>query len=134
MGYAKQRGIGVGGVIAVAGRKYPVVGLVDASKAAKIAQCQRVSASGRGPTPGAGLAAGPVRVALAPGDVNLLFLSADQKRIPGMAATLKGILGDKASVSTPESFLKQLGNLFAFPTPSPLPCRPSPSPRRRSWC
>lgn len=114
VGYARQRGIGVGGVIAVAGRKYPVVGLVDASKAAKIAVASVYLPLAEAQS--LALASPQVQSVspFAPGDVNLLFLSADQKRIPGMAATLKGILGDKASVSTPESFLKQLGNLFAL--------------------
>jgi lipoprotein-releasing system permease protein len=114
VGYARQRGIGVGGTIAVAGRKYPVVGLVDASKAAKVAVASVYLPLAEAQA--LALASPQVQSVspFAEGDVNLLFLSADQKHIPGMAATLKGILGDKASVSTPESFLKQLGNLFAL--------------------
>jgi len=50
----------------------------------------------------------------APGDVNLLFIKADQEKITGLASEMKGILGDKATVATPDSFLKLLGSLFAL--------------------
>jgi putative ABC transport system permease protein len=50
----------------------------------------------------------------APGDVNLLFIKADQEKITGLASEMKGILGNKATVATPESFLKLLGSLFAL--------------------
>ncbi|MBI4495827.1 MAG: ABC transporter permease [Deltaproteobacteria bacterium] len=49
-----------------------------------------------------------------PGDVNLLFLKADQEKITELSASLKEILGKKATVATPESFLKLLGSLFAL--------------------
>ena len=39
---------------------------------------------------------------------------ADQEVIPDLAAALKKLLGDKTAVATPESFLRQLGNLFAL--------------------
>ena len=112
--YAQERHLTVGDNVSVAGKRYPVVGLVDASKAAKVAvagvylplaEAQALA-----------LASPQVQSVspFAPGDVNLLFLTADQRRVPGLAATLKGILGNKVSISTPESFLKQLGNLFAL--------------------
>jgi len=112
--YAQERRLKVGDNVSVAGKSYPVVGLVDASKAAKVAvagvylplaEAQALAQ------------ASPQVQSVSPfaaGDVNLLFLTADQRRVPGLAATLKGILGDKVSISTPESFLKQLGNLFAL--------------------
>jgi len=112
--YAGQFGIRMGDIISVADRKFTVVGVVDASRAAKIAvanvymtladaqslafsskQLQSVSPFG-------------------PGDVNLLFIKADQEKIAPLAASLKGILGKKATVATPDSFLKLLGSLFAL--------------------
>jgi putative ABC transport system permease protein len=44
----------------------------------------------------------------------LLFIKADQEKITDLAASLKGILGKKATVATPDSFLKLLGSLFAL--------------------
>ncbi len=112
--YALERHLKIGDSVSVAGKRYPVVGLVDASKAAKVAVAGVYLPLAEAQT----LAQTSPQVQsvspFAPGDVNLLFLTADQRRVPGLAATLKGILGDKVSISTPESFLKQLGNLFAL--------------------
>jgi ABC-type antimicrobial peptide transport system permease subunit len=112
--YARQFGIRVGGTISVNGTQFPVVGFLDASRAAKIAvanlylplaDAERLAASSpnlQSVSP------------FAPGDVNLLFIKADQEKITDLAASLKGILGKKATVATPDSFLKLLGSLFAL--------------------
>ncbi len=93
---------------------FPVVGLVDASRAAKIAvanvylplaEAQKLAA------------ASPQVQSVSPfnpADVNLLFIKADQEKIPGLAATLRTIVDKKATIGTPESFLKLLGSLFAL--------------------
>lgn len=112
--YARQFGIHVGDTVSISGREFPVAGLVDASRTTKIAvanvylplkeaqdlavlskQLQSVSP-------------------YAPGDVNLLFIKADQEEITTLASALKTILGGKAAVATPDSFLKLLGSLFAL--------------------
>jgi ABC-type antimicrobial peptide transport system permease subunit len=112
--FARQFNIKIGDTISVSNRAFPVVGLADASRAAKIAvanvylplaearklaqssaQLQSVSPFG-------------------PDDVNLLFIKADQEKITGLASTLKEILGKKATIGTPDSFLKLLGSLFAL--------------------
>jgi putative ABC transport system permease protein len=112
--YARQFGIKVGDSLSISGRKFPVVGLVDASRATKIAianvylplkdaealavdskQLQSVSP-------------------YAAGDVNLVFIKADQDQIASLSPAMKKILGDKAAVATPDSFLKLLGSLFAL--------------------
>jgi putative ABC transport system permease protein len=112
--YARQFGIRVGDSLTISGREFPVVGLVDASRATKIAvanvylplkdaealavaskQLQSVS---------------PYAV----GDVNLVFIKADQDQIAGLSPAMKKILGEKAAVATPDSFLKLLGSLFAL--------------------
>ncbi len=112
--YARQFGIKVGDTISVAEKKYPVVGLIDASQAAKIAvanvylplaEAQNLAASSKQLQ-----SVSPYN----PGDVNLLFIKADQEKITGLAASLKDILGKKATVATPDSFLKLLGSLFAL--------------------
>jgi ABC-type antimicrobial peptide transport system permease subunit len=112
--YARQFGIRLGDTISVAGRNFPVVGLVDASRAAKIAvanvylplkEAEDLAVSSKELQ-----SVSP----FAPGDVNLLFIKADEEKIGTLASEMKGILGSKATVGTPESFLKLLGNLFAL--------------------
>jgi ABC-type lipoprotein release transport system permease subunit len=112
--YARQFGIKVGDSITIDRKAYPVVGLVDASRAAKIAvanvylplevaqkiatsakQVQKVSPFDKG-------------------DANLLFIRADQRDTRHIVAALKSILGKGVNVATPDSFLKLLGDLFAL--------------------
>jgi putative ABC transport system permease protein len=112
--YARQFGIRVGDTVSVNGSKFPVAGLIDASRAAKIAVANLYL-----PLADAeGLAASSQNLQsvspFAPGDVNLLFIKADQEKTTELSASLKGILGKKATVATPDSFLKLLGNLFAL--------------------
>jgi putative ABC transport system permease protein len=47
-------------------------------------------------------------------DVNLLFLKVEQDDIKAVEAATKAILGKKAAIATPDSFLKLLGSLFAL--------------------
>jgi ABC-type antimicrobial peptide transport system permease subunit len=112
--YARQFGIKLNDTISVADDKFPVVGIIDASRAAKIAvanvylplkEAENLAASSKGLQ-----SVSPYAL----GDVNLLFIKADQEKIPGLASEMKGILGNKATVATPESFLKLLGSLFAL--------------------
>jgi ABC-type antimicrobial peptide transport system permease subunit len=112
--YARQFGIKLNDTISVADHKFPVVGFVDASRAAKIAvanvylplkEAEDLAASSKELQ-----SVSP----FAPGDVNLLFVKADQEKITSLASEMKGILGNKATVATPDSFLKLLGSLFAL--------------------
>ncbi len=112
--YARQFGIKVGGTISVAGRDYPVVGLVDASGVAKIAvanvylplsEAQRLAASSKELQ-----AVSPFN----PGDVNLLFLRADQEKIGDLSSALRTMMGMNATIGTPDSFLRLLGSMFAL--------------------
>jgi ABC-type antimicrobial peptide transport system permease subunit len=112
--YARQFGIKLNDIISVAGHKFPVVGFVDASRAAKIAVANLYL-----PLKDAeDLAVSSKELQsvsrFAPGDVNLLFIKADQEKITSLASEMKGILGGKATVATPDSFLKLLGSLFAL--------------------
>jgi ABC-type antimicrobial peptide transport system permease subunit len=112
--YARQFGIKVGDTISLGGKNYPVVGLVDASQAAKIAvanvylpiaEAEQIAASS------------PQVQSVSPyevGDVNLLFIKADQEKITQLAGSMKNILGKNATVATPDSFLKLLGSMFAL--------------------
>jgi putative ABC transport system permease protein len=112
--YARQFGIKLNDTISVADNKFPVVGFVDASRAAKIAvanvylplkEAEDLAASSKELQ-----SVSPY----APGDVNLLFIKADQEKITSLASEMKGILGNKVTVATPDSFLKLLGSLFAL--------------------
>ena len=112
--YARQFGIKVGDTISVAEKQYPVVGLVDASQSAKIAvanvylpmvEAQNLAVSSKQLQ-----SVSPYD----PGDVNILFIKADQEKITDLAASMKNILGKNATVATPDSFLKLLGSLFAL--------------------
>lgn len=112
--YARQFVIKVGDTLSISGREFPVVGLVDASRATKIAvanvylplkeaeELAVVSKQLQSVSP------------YASGDVNLLFIKADQDKISSIASSMKTILGDRAAVATPDSFLKLLGSLFAL--------------------
>jgi lipoprotein-releasing system permease protein len=112
--YARQFEIKVGDSISVAKRDYPVVGLVDASRVAKIAvanvylplrEAQRLAASSEQVQ-----AVSPFN----PADVNLLFIKADEGKIPELSSALRTVMGKDATIGTPESFLKLLGSLFAL--------------------
>jgi putative ABC transport system permease protein len=114
LSYARQFDIRVGDTISMAGASFPVVGLVDASRAAKIAianvyvpikEAQKLAA------------ASPQVQSVSPfstADVNLLFIKADQEKITNLASDLRTIVGQKATIGTPESFLKLLGSFFAL--------------------
>lgn len=114
MAYAHRFGIKVGDTISVANRAYPVVGLVDASRAPKIAvanlylplpEAQRLAAASAQVQ-----AVSPFK----PVDVNLLFIKADEEKIPELSTTLRTLMGKNATIGTPDSFLKLLGSLFAI--------------------
>jgi putative ABC transport system permease protein len=112
--YAGQNAIAVGDAVSVAGKTYPVVGIVDASRAAKIAVANIYLHLEEAQN----LAAASSQVqAVSPfntGDVNLLFLKVEQNEISNVGTAAKNILGAKAAVATPDSFLKLLGSLFAL--------------------
>jgi ABC-type antimicrobial peptide transport system permease subunit len=112
--YARQFGIKLNDTVSVADNKFPVVGFVDASRAAKIAVANVYLPLKEAE----GLAASSKELQsvspYVPGDVNLLFIKADQEKITNLASEMKSILGDKATVATPDSFLKLLGSLFAL--------------------
>jgi ABC-type lipoprotein release transport system permease subunit len=112
--YARQFNIKMGDTISVARKPFLVVGLIDASRAAKIAianvylplaEAQKLALSSdkvQSVSP------------FSQGDVNLLFIKADQEQTAAIAASIRDMMGKKTNVATPESFLKLLGSLFAL--------------------
>ena len=112
--YARTYDIHTGDQITIAGKTYMVSGIVDASRATKIAvaniyldindaqklakeskQVQTVSPFGTK-------------------DANILFIKANPRQIEPLTLSIKNILGEKASIATQASFLKSLGSLFAL--------------------
>ena len=112
--YARQFGIKVGDHVSVAGKSFPVVALISASHASKIAVANLYMPIGEAQAIAAASRSLQTVSPFTGNDVNLLFIRADQERISSVAAAVKGILGPKTAVATPESFLKLLGNLFAL--------------------
>jgi ABC-type antimicrobial peptide transport system permease subunit len=112
--YARQFGIKLNDTISVADRKFPVVGFVDASRAAKIAVANLYLPLKEAEDIAASSTNLQTVSPYAPGDVNLLFVKADQEKITALASQMKEILGSKTTIATPDSFLKLLGSLFAL--------------------
>jgi lipoprotein-releasing system permease protein len=112
--YARQFGIKVGDTLSVAERDYPVVGLVDASRISKIAVANVYVPLSEAQS----LAASSVQVQAVspfnPADVNLVFIKADEGKIPELSSALRSMMGKDATIGTPDSFLKLLGSFFAL--------------------
>lgn len=112
--YAKNFNIQTGDTVTVAGKTYPVAGIVDASRATKIAlahiylpieEAQKMAVASK-----------QVQTVspFEPEDANILFIKAEPGQIEPLTHSIKDIVGDKVSVATPASFLKRLGSLFAL--------------------
>jgi ABC-type antimicrobial peptide transport system permease subunit len=114
LSFARQFHIKVGDTISVAKSSYPIVGVVDASRAAKIAVANVYLPLAEAQK----LATGSPQVqSVSPfqsADVNLLFIKSDQEKITSLASAIPTIVGKKATIGTPDSFLKLLGSLFAL--------------------
>lgn len=112
--WAQQAKIDLGDQIQIGGFPFTIVGLVDASQISRIgtanlyiplAQAQQIVAAAPGVTEVHSFTAE---------DSNLLFIQADRDKTEDIAATIKELLGEKISVSTPDSFKKLLGSLFTL--------------------
>lgn len=112
--YAENFSIRTGDAVTLSGERYPVVGIVDASRASKIAVAHIYL-----PLPEAQkLAAASQQVqavsAFESEDANILFIKAEPGKIKSLSQSIKTIMGNNVTVATPASFLKRLGNLFAL--------------------
>jgi ABC-type lipoprotein release transport system permease subunit len=112
--FARRFGIKVGDILSLADRRLPVVGLLDASKAAKIAIANVYVPLAEAQS----LAASSDKVqSVSPfdkQDVNLVFIKADQTKVPALSSTLRTMLGKQAAIGTSDSFLKLLGGVYAI--------------------
>ena len=112
--YAQQNKLTLDSVVTLDGQTFTLVGLADTSRAGQLANANlyipladaRALAN----------VAPQVRSVfdIRPDDANLLFIKADQTRVDEIAARVKTILGDKAIVSSAQSFAAELGALFAL--------------------
>ena len=111
--FAENFAVKTGDTVTVAGESYPVAGIVDASRASKIAvahiylplqEAQKIAAASEQVQ-----AVSPFEQA----DANILFIKAAPGKIEPLTRSIKTIMGEKVSVATPGTFLKSLGNLFA---------------------
>jgi ABC-type antimicrobial peptide transport system permease subunit len=112
--FAQKLKVHIGDMVSVAGENYPVVGIVDASRTSKIAVANIYLPL----TEARKIALNSKQVqAVSPfesEDANLLFIKAAPGKIESLTQSIRTIMGAKASVATPTSLLKRLGNLFAL--------------------
>ena len=112
--WAEQAKLRIGEQIQIGGFPFIIVGLVDASQISRIGtanlyiplgEAQRIVAAAPGVTEVHSFDAE---------DSNLLFIQADRDKTEDIAAIIKELLGEKISVSTPDSFKNLLGSLFTL--------------------
>jgi putative ABC transport system permease protein len=110
--YASQYGLKLDDVVTIIGHPFTIVGLLDTARVGKVANANLylpladVQAM-------ASVAPNVLAVHdMRPGDANLLFLKAEQTQAEDVVAAAEAILGEKALLSSAESFGEQLGALF----------------------
>jgi ABC-type antimicrobial peptide transport system permease subunit len=112
--WAEQNNAKAGDTVNIGGQAFTLIGLVDASQISQIGaanlyiplqDARNIVSS----------ASGVAEVhSFTRQDSNLLFIQADRDKTEAIATQIKEMLGEKASVSTPESFKKLLGSLFTL--------------------
>ena len=110
--FAERFNIKTGYDLSVGGTNYKVVGLVDASRAPKMAVANVYV--GLEDARGMAIESPQVQTVspFGPDDVNLLFIRADQRDVPIISSKLREMMGKQATIAGPDSFLKQLGGVF----------------------
>jgi len=112
--WATQNKVKIGDTVQIGGQPFTLIGLVDASQLSQIGtanlyiplqEAQKIAMN----------APGVAEIhEFASQDSNLLFIQADRDKTGDIAKQIKELLGEKASVSTPESFKNLLGSLFTL--------------------
>ena len=110
--YAAQNGLEVGNVVTIVGHSFTIVGLIDTARVGQVANANLylplADAQAMAAVAPNVLAVHDMR----PDDANLLFLKAEQTQAEDVVAAAEAILGEKALLSSAESFGEQLGALF----------------------
>jgi putative ABC transport system permease protein len=110
--YATQNALSLGDSVSIVGNSFEIVGIVDTTRTGKIANANLylplADAQAMSAIAPNVLAVHDMR----PDDANLLFIKAEQTQAEAVVAGAEAILGEKALVSSAESFGEQLGALF----------------------
>ncbi len=110
--YAAQNNLKLEDTVTIAGEEFIIVGLIDTARVGQVANANLylplADAQAMAVVAPNVLAVHDMR----PDDVNLLFIKAEQTQAEDVAAATETILGEKALVSSAESFGEQLGALF----------------------
>ena len=112
--YATQNELALGNSVAIAGRNFEIIGLIDTTRAGQVANANLylplADAQAMSAVAPSVLSVHDMR----PDDANLLFIKAEQTQAEAVVAGVEKILGEDALVSSAESFGEQLGSLFAL--------------------
>ena len=110
--YATQNALSLRDTISIVGNNFEIVGIVDTTRTGQIANANLylplADAQAMSSISPNVLAVHDMR----PDDANLLFIKAEQTQAEAVVAGAEAILGEKALVSSAESFGEQLGALF----------------------
>ncbi len=110
--YVTQNALSLGDMVSIVGNSFEIVGIVDTSRTGQIANANLylplADAQAMSAIAPNVLAVHDMR----PDDANLLFIKAEQTQAETVVAGAEAILGEKALVSSAESFGEQLGALF----------------------
>ena len=112
--YAKNFNIKTGDIVRVNGRTYPVAGILDASRATKIAVANVYLPMEEVQTMAFSSKQVQTVSPFDKEDANILFIKAVPGQIEPLTQAIKKIVGEKGSVASSASFLKRLGSLFAL--------------------
>lgn len=110
--YATQNALSLGDTISIVGNDFEIIGIIDTTRTGEIANANLylplADAQAMSSIAPNVLAVHDMR----PDDANLLFIKAEQTQAEAVVAGAETILGEKALVSSAESFGEQLGALF----------------------
>ena len=110
--FAQQTHLSLRNTVQIAGKLFTVVGLADTTRAGQLANANLYIplSDARSLSD----AAPQVRSVfdIRPDDANLLFIKLDQVHSEAAARSIQAILGEKATVTTGQSFAAELGALF----------------------
>lgn len=112
--WAEKAGLGPGDQVNIGGRPFTIIGLVDTSTISRIGTAHLYIPLAKAQD----IITSAPEIAkihtFGPKDSNLLFIQADRDKTEDIAGQIKQLLGDKTSVSTPDSFKQLLGSLFTL--------------------
>ena len=110
--YVTQNALSLGDMVSIVGNSFEIVGIVDTSRTGQIANANLYLSLADAQAMSA-IAPNVLAVHdMRPDDANLLFIKAEQTQAETVVAGAEAILGEKALVSSAESFGEQLGALF----------------------